>query len=94
MAASDTDRKQKSKAVFIAAPGIESSITSKTTRKWREGRLYQHKLTGAEKIFRKKTMATTCDEEELLKTAAKVVDVTDSNATDTEKLALLLLPAT
>ena len=26
MAASDTDRKQKSKAFFIAAPGIESSI--------------------------------------------------------------------
>ena len=39
-------------------------------------------------------MATKFDEEELLKTAAKVVDVTDSNATDTEKLALLLLPAT
>ena len=54
MAASDKDRKQKSKAVFIAAPGIESSITSKTTRKWREGRLYQHKLTGAEKIIWKK----------------------------------------
>ena len=39
-------------------------------------------------------MATKCDEEELLKTAAKVVDVTVSNATDTEKLALILLPAT
>ena len=30
-------------------------------------------------------MATKCDEGELLKSAAKVVDVTDSNATDTEK---------
>ena len=39
-------------------------------------------------------MATKSDEEELLKTAAKVVDVTVSNATDTEKLALILLPAT
>ena len=33
MTASDTDRKQKSKAVFIAAPGIESSITSKINQK-------------------------------------------------------------
>ena len=51
-------------------------------------------MTGAAKIILKKTMANNPDEEELLKTAAKVVDVRNSNTTDTEKLASLLLPAT
>ena len=89
MAASDKGRKQMSKAKFIAAPGIESSIYIQNNQK-----VAARKATNINCPEQKRlSWKTKCEEEELLKTVAKVVDVTDSNASDTEKLALLLLPA-
>ena len=82
MAATAKERKQKSRAKFIAEHGLEKFREIQNKQKAAQRHAKKDKLTDAEKILLREQQRVSKAKWRALKRAAKGVVATDSNATD------------